>query len=127
MFYRILADATMIVHFMFLAYVVAGGFIAWRWPRTWFAHAAVAVYGTFNGIIQFVCPLTPLEHHWRLKAGQAGLEPAGFVETYLIGVVYPAEHWPTVQLTAAAVVLASWIGLAIRLRRKRLVNADTAP
>ncbi|GAA1663861.1 DUF2784 domain-containing protein [Glycomyces endophyticus] len=119
MVYRILADITMTVHFLFLAYVVLGGFIAWRWPRTWFVHAAVAVYGTFNGILRFVCPLTPLEHHLRLRAGQSGLEPAGFVDTYLNDVVYPTELWPEVQLCAAAVVAVSWIGLAVRLRRRR--------
>jgi hypothetical protein len=127
MVYRILADITMTVHFLFLAYVVVGGFLAWHWPRTWFIHAGVAVYGTFNGIIKFVCPLTPVENHFRLKAGQSGLKPAGFVDTYLNDVVYPAEHWPEVQLIAAAVVAVSWIGLAVLVRRKHLAKADATP
>src|SRR5689334_18470490 len=43
--YQLLATATMTFHFMFLAYLVTGGFIAWRWPRTIWLHLAVVLWG----------------------------------------------------------------------------------
>lgn len=121
MVYRILADITMTAHLLFLAYIVFGGFLAWRWPWTWFLHAATVGYGVVIELVGFVCPLTPLEDHWRRRAGEAGLEPTGFVDTYIEGVVYPGEHARLVQAGVAVLVVASWIGLAVRLRRRASV------
>ena len=117
--YRILADITMIAHFLFLVYVVLGGFLAWRWPKSWFAHASVAVYGLVITVFGFVCPLTPLEDRWRRKAGQEGLEPTGFIDTYIDGVLYPEQHAATAQWAAAAVILISWIGALVLHRRRQ--------
>ncbi|MCH7230703.1 DUF2784 domain-containing protein [Glycomyces sp. L485] len=119
MIFRVLADITMTVHFLFLAYVALGGFLAWRWPRTWFAHAAAAIYGLVIEVFNFVCVLTPLEDHWRRRAGQEGLEPTGFIDTYIEGVVYPEEHTLLIQWLVGVVVVLSWLGLLIRLRRRR--------
>lgn len=43
--HRLVADAAMVAHFAFLAYLVVGGFLAWRWPSTIWLHVAVALYG----------------------------------------------------------------------------------
>ena len=43
--YPLIADTVMAVHFAFLAYVVCGGFLAWRWPRMFWPHLAAAAYG----------------------------------------------------------------------------------
>ncbi|GAB3645293.1 DUF2784 domain-containing protein [Glycomyces tarimensis] len=117
--YRILADAAMIVHFLFVAYVVLGGFLAWRWPKSWFLHAPVALYGLVITVYGFVCPLTPVEDHFRRQAGQEGLEPTGFIDTYIEGVVYPGEYAAAAQWAAAAVVAISWIGALLLHRRRR--------
>lgn len=124
--YRILADLAMTVHFLFLAYVVLGGFLAWRWPKTWFAHATVAIYGLVITVFGFVCPLTPVEHEWRQRAGEEGLEPTGFIDTYIEGVVYPEANAAAAQWAAAAVVLASWIGVLVRYRRRRQAAATSS-
>lgn len=113
--YRVLADATMVLHFAFLAYVVTGGFIAWRWPRTIVAHFAAVVWGALIVAFELTCPLTGPEDYFRKRAGGDGL-PGGFIDTYLTGVIYPAEHVDLVRLIVAIVVLVSWIGLGVRLR-----------
>lgn len=115
--YGFLADATMIAHFAFLIYLVTGGFIAWRWPRTIVAHLAVAAWGVLIVAFNLDCPLTGPEDYFRRKAGEGGL-PQGFIDTYLTGVIYPEEHVNLVRAAVAVVVLISWIGYAIRMRTR---------
>ncbi|MDA2809002.1 DUF2784 domain-containing protein [Nocardiopsis suaedae] len=117
--YRLLGEAAMLLHFAFLAYVTLGGFLAWRWPALLWPHALVAAYALAITLVGWDCPLTHVEDWARLRAGQAGLPSAGFVEHYLTGVVYPAEHLLTAQLAVAAAVAASWTGAAVLAVRRR--------
>jgi Protein of Unknown function (DUF2784) len=117
MWYRVVGDAAMLAHFMFLAYLVVGGFLAWRWPWTIWAHVAVALYGLFNVLVGWPCPLTHVENWGRARAGEATLPGTGFIDHYIAGVVYPQEREVVVQVLVAAVVLASWIGFALRRRQ----------
>ena len=117
MWYRLIADAAMVAHFSFLAYVVVGGFIAWRFPWSIWPHIAVALYGLFNVLIGWPCPLTHVENWGRARAGEATLPGTGFIDHYLAGVVYPQEHETLVQVLVAVVVLTSWIGFVVRRRR----------
>jgi Protein of Unknown function (DUF2784) len=115
--HRVVADAAMVAHFSFLAYLAVGGFLAWRWPRTLWAHLGTALYGLFNVLVGWPCPLTHLEDWGRTGAGEATLPATGFIDHYLAGVVYPQEHETVAQGLVAAVVLVSWVGFAHRRRR----------
>ncbi|HEU5110008.1 MAG TPA: DUF2784 domain-containing protein [Micromonosporaceae bacterium] len=120
--YRLLATLVLALHFAYLAYLVVGGFLAWRWPRTIWAHAAAVGWGAtivladvFAGGI--TCPLTYAEDWARRRAGDA---PAttGFIDRYLEGVVYPERYAAWAQAFVAAAVLLSWVGYARRVRRR---------
>ncbi len=50
------------------------------------------------------CPLTPLENRLRRAAGDAGYS-GGFVEHYLLPLIYPAGLTPAVQWILGAIVL----------------------
>lgn len=117
MAYRFIADLAMVLHFAFLAYLVSGGFLAWRWPRTIWAHLATAGYGFFNVVIGWPCPLTHVENWGRERAGDAALPASGFIDHYLTGVIYPAEHLRSVQLAVAVLVVTSWVGYLVLRRR----------
>ena len=119
MLYRLLADAVMLAHFGFLAFLAVGGFLAWRWPRVLVAHAAAVVWGALSVFAGLDCPLTGWEDELRRLGAEPGL-PAGFVDTYLTGVVYPREHLRAAQLLVAGLIAASWLGLAVRARRVRV-------
>ncbi|MGL5911065.1 MAG: DUF2784 domain-containing protein [Phycicoccus sp.] len=118
MWFRLVADAAMVAHFAFLAYLVAGGFVAWRWPWTIWPHTAAALYGFLNVLVGWPCPLTDLENWGRARAGDSTLPGTGFIDHYIAGVVYPQEHETLVQVLVAVVVLASWAGFVIRRRRE---------
>ncbi|MEU4558738.1 DUF2784 domain-containing protein [Actinoplanes sp. NPDC023936] len=112
--WRILADATMVLHFTFVAFVVAGGFLAWRWPRAIVPHLLAAGWGLCIAVFRFNCPLTWVEDRARERAGSAGLD-GGFIDTYLTGVIYPERYLVLIQLLAATAVAVSWAGLAYRV------------
>jgi hypothetical protein len=115
--YRALAEATMLVHFAFLAYVVAGGFLAWRWPVMVWPHIVLAGWGLSTLMFHQDCPLSQLENWARLRAGEPGLNHHGFIETYLTGVIYPARYLWLVQLLAVVVIVVTWAGTLLRRRR----------
>jgi hypothetical protein len=115
--YRLLANGTMLLHFVYLAYVLTGGFLAWRWPRAIWPHLALAGWGFSTIVFNVNCPLTYLEDQARRHAGQQGL-PHGFIDRYLTGVVYPQRHTRLVQLLAATTVQISWIGVLHRHQRR---------
>jgi hypothetical protein len=115
--YRLVADAAMLAHFSFLAYLVVGGFLAWRWPRTIWVHVPVALYGFLIVRIGWPCPLTQVESWGRARAGDAPLPPTGFIDHYVTGVLYPREHESSVLRLVVVVVLASWAGVIARRSR----------
>ena len=120
MIYRVIGEGAMVLHMAFLIYVVIGGYIAWRWPVLFWPHLACALYALGITVIGWACPLTHVENWGREQAGQAGLPPEGFIDHYLTGVIYPAEHLVTVRLLVAFSVAVSWFGLPyLHLRRNR--------
>ncbi|MFW6639852.1 DUF2784 domain-containing protein [Nocardiopsis algeriensis] len=125
MVYRLIGDTALVLHLAFLAYVALGGFLAWYRPAAFWPHLACALYGLGITVIGWTCPLTTVENWARVNAGQAGLPPGGFIDHYLTGVVYPAEHLVAIQVAVGAVIALSWLGLALRLSRHRSARKDS--
>ena len=105
MVYHILADLVVGVHALFVAFVVVGGLLALRWPWVAALHLPAAVWGALIEFQGWICPLTPLEKSLRAAAGQAGYE-GGFIEHYLLPVLYPPGLTRSVQLVLGSVVIA---------------------
>jgi Protein of Unknown function (DUF2784) len=105
MAYRVLADLVVGLHALFVVFVVAGGLLALRWPWVVAAHLPAAVWGALIEFRGWICPLTPLEKSLRESAGQAGYQ-GGFIEHYLLPVLYPAGLTGRVQLVLGSLVIA---------------------
>jgi hypothetical protein len=114
--YHLLAEVVMALHGAVLIFLVVGGFLAWRWPWVIWLHLAMATWGFSTVVFRLNCPLTYVEDWARRRAGEQGLT-SGFIDQYLTGVIYPERLTGLVQALVAAVVLASWVGLAVRRRR----------
>jgi hypothetical protein len=115
--YRALVPVILVAHFTFLAYVVLGGFLAWRWPRAIWPHLAAIVWAVLIVANAVSCPLTWAENWARQHGGQSGYD-RGFIDTYVTGVLYPARYLVQMRLLAALVVLVSWLGWWYRRRRQ---------
>ncbi len=103
--YRILADLVVGVHALFVVFVVFGGLLALRWPWVAAAHLPAAVWGALIEFRGWVCPLTPLENSLRASAGQAGYQ-GGFIDHYLLPVLYPTGLTREVQVVFGSLVIA---------------------
>ena len=103
--YGALADLVLVVHFGFILFVIFGGLLVLRWPRAALVHLPTAVWGMLIELFGWICPLTPLENSLRRSAGEAGYS-GGFIENYLLPVIYPGGLTREVQFTLAAVVAA---------------------
>ena len=102
---RLLADAVVLLHLVFIVFALAGGvLVLFRGYIAWLHLPAVAwaAYAEFTATI---CPLTPLENSLRNQAGQEGYD-GGFVEHYLIPLIYPAALTPRLQMLIGAIVVA---------------------
>jgi hypothetical protein len=106
MLYRILADLVVLLHLLFIIFVVAGGFLALRRPWIALLHLPAAAWGTFIEFSGTICPLTPLENHFRHMAGEKGYS-TGFIEHNLIPLIYPAEltHETQVLLGLCVIII----------------------
>ena len=87
---RYLADAIVVVHLLFVVYTVFGGVLVLRWKNTVYLHIPALLWGVAVEANGWICPLTPLENQLRANAGQAGYT-GGFVEHYLLPVLYPVN------------------------------------
>ena len=127
MSYRLLADLVLIVHAGFVAFVVLGALLALRWPRIAWVHVPVVLWGAGIEFLGGICPLTPLENHWRRSAGELGY-PGGFVEHYLMSALYPDGLTRQVQLALGALVLLvnaaiyTWVFWRRRSDRQRVTS-----
>jgi hypothetical protein len=102
--YRLAADAVLVLHLAFILFALFGGLLALCWRRAPLLHLPAVAWAAFIEIDGGICPLTPLENHLRALAGQSGYA-GGFVEHYLLALIYPAGLTREIQLVLAAVVL----------------------
>ena len=114
-----LADAIVVAHALFVAFAVAGGvLVAWK-PVVAVAHLPAALWAAWVELSGSLCPLTPLENAWRRAAGQAGYS-GGFVDHYIMPVLYPAGLTPPIQLgLGVAVIAINAVFYSIAWRRMR--------
>ena len=121
--YRLLADTVLLAHAAFVAFVVLGGLLALRWPRLAWLHLPAATWGAGIEFAGGICPLTPLENHWRRLAGEQGYA-GGFFEHYVLALLYPDGLTREVQLALGILVLAINAAVyAFVWRRKRTSRA----
>jgi hypothetical protein len=118
----VLADAVLLLHLAFVAFVAAGGLLVLRWPRLAWLHLPAAVWGALVELAGWICPLTPLENFLRERAGRTGYS-GDFVEHYLMLLIYPSGLTANMQLLLGvgvlAVNLAIYAAVLFRARRRR--------
>lgn len=112
----ILADILVLLHLLFVVFVVASGFLLLRWPRLAWLQLPAAVWGATIEFSSGICPLTPLENRLRALGGEAGYS-VSFVERYLMPILYPANLTvPTQFVLGGLVVVVNLIAYALAYR-----------
>jgi len=117
---RVLADAVVVVHLAFIVFVVGGGAAVIAWPRVAWLHLPAVAWAAYVEFTSTICPLTPLENGMRASAGDAGYQ-GGFVEHYVLPIIYPPGLTPHVQTILGIIVIAVnvfFYGIAWRRARR---------
>jgi hypothetical protein len=119
----LLADAVLLLHAAFIAWVALGGLAVLRCPRLAWAHLPALGWGVWISLSGGICPLTPLEQRLRLAAGQVGFE-GGFIEHYLTAIIYPEALTRATQAMLAALLLAGNAAVYALVWRRRRARRD---
>ena len=110
MFYWIAANLLVLLHLGFVLFVVLGGLLVARWRWLVWLHLPAAFWGVLVEYQGWICPLTPWEQRLRVAGGQSGYS-GGFIEHYLLPVLYPGYLDRGIQILLALLVLL--INLAV--------------
>jgi hypothetical protein len=119
---RLLADAVVVFHVLFIAFAVGGGLLVLRWRRVMWLHLPVVAWAVLVEVMSWPCPLTPLENYFRRRGGLAGYS-VSFVEHYVMPVLYPEGLTDQTQFLIGsfvfAVNVAVYTAVAVQWRRRR--------
>lgn len=118
MAYAAAAMLVLALHLAFVLFVAGGALLVLRWPRLAWLHLPAAVWGVFIEVSGRGCPVTLLENALRMRAGLAGYAE-GFLEHYLLGLVYPDGLTRTMQFLLAFLVLTVNAALYARMLNRR--------
>ena len=100
-----MADVVLILHFTFILFVILGAVLVLRWKRLAWIHIPCAVWGAWIEFQGSICPLTPLENRLRRLGGEAGYS-GGFIEHYVVPLIYPSGLTRRTQIQLGLVVVA---------------------
>ncbi len=126
MIYQLAAEATLVLHICFGVFVAAGWLAVWRYPRVAWIHVPTLIWGTLVNINGWVCPLTPIENHFRRLSGESGYEGT-FIEEYLLPVIYSGDATGVSGFALGVIVASSGvITYAFLLYRWHVVRKHSA-
>jgi hypothetical protein len=120
---RALADAVVVLHALFVVFVLAGGLLVLRHRGVAILHLPAVLWSIWVEFTGSICPLTPLENTLRRSAGEAGY-PGGFVEHYAIPILYPEGLTSRSQIAFEVFVIAiNAVLYVLAWRRSRRAEA----
>ena len=101
---RFAASFVLVLHFVFVALAVLGGFgilVNQRWALI---HVPIVVWSSVVNLAGWTCPLTPLENKFRDAANGPGYE-GGFIQHYIGPLVYPQGIPRRLELVAGVAIV----------------------
>jgi hypothetical protein len=105
-----MADLVVLLHFLFVLFVVCGGVLAFWWPRSVWLHVPAVIWGALIEFSGWICPLTPLENRLRRAEGTTGYE-GDFIAHYILPALYPDGLTRRHQLILGGLALAINLGV----------------
>src|SRR6187455_1179777 len=115
-----MADLVVLLHFLFVIFVVCGGVLALWWPRI-----PAVLWGAFMEFSGWICPLTPLENRLRRAQGETAYQ-GDFIAHHILPALYPGGLTRTHQLFLGGLALAINLGIytLVFARRRRSAVKD---
>ena len=95
--YEFFANLTLIVHLIFILFVVFGGLIFFIFPKIIYMHLPALLWGIYIELTNSVCPLTYLEN-WFLYKGELSTYSNDFINKYLFQIINPKGFTAEIQI-----------------------------
>ena len=105
MLFHGLVISILISHLAFILFVVLGGLLVFRWQKMALIHIPAFIWGALIEFAGWICPLTLLEMKLRSLGGMATYQ-GGFIEKYLLSIIYPKALTHNIQILLGLFVLA---------------------
>ena len=117
--YEFLATLTLIIHFIFIIFVILGALLFFVKPWTLYFHIPAFIYGAYVEFTQRICPLTYLENYLLTKANLATYS-ASFIQNYLYAIIYPINLTKEIQISlGVALLIINGIIYGFIIKRKK--------
>ena len=100
----LLADIVLIVHALFIGFVIFGGLIVLKWRKVIWIHIPCALWGALIEFYGRICPLTHLENYFRV-IGHGDSYESSFIQHYLLPIIYPPGLTANIQILLGAIVI----------------------
>ena len=95
--YELAANLTLIIHFAFILFVIFGALLFFITTKIIFIHIPAFIWGSYIELTHSICPLTYLEN-WFLHKANLTTYSEGFIQNYLMPIVYPASLTKDLQI-----------------------------
>ena len=95
--YEFLANLTLIIHLIFILFVIFGGLLFFIFSKIIYIHLPALVWGIYLELTSSICPLTYLEN-WFLSQGQLTTYSNSFIQNYIIPIIYPENLTADLQI-----------------------------
>ena len=95
--YELAANLILIVHFIFIIFVVFGALLFFVVKKIVFIHIPALIWGSYIELTHSICPLTYLEN-WFLNKANLTIYSEGFIQNYIVPIVYPTDLTKNLQI-----------------------------
>tara|TARA_A100001037_G_scaffold259136_1_gene246745 strand:+ start:157 stop:525 length:369 start_codon:yes stop_codon:yes gene_type:complete len=95
--YEFLANLTLVIHLIFILFVVFGGLFFFIFSKIVYIHLPALIWGIYIELTGSICPLTHLEN-WFLNKGELSTYSSSFIQNYLLPIIYPQNLTSKIQI-----------------------------
>tara|TARA_B100000029_G_scaffold66514_1_gene59437 strand:- start:21 stop:389 length:369 start_codon:yes stop_codon:yes gene_type:complete len=95
--HELAADIILIIHFLFILFVIFGALLLFVEKKIVFIHIPAIIWGSYIELTHSICPLTYLEN-WLLQKANLTTYSEGFIQNYLVPIVYPTNLTKDIQI-----------------------------
>ncbi len=95
--YELFANLTLIIHLIFILFVIFGGLLFFAFPKIIFIHFPALLWGIYIELNNSICPLTYLENWFLYKSGLTTYSN-NFINNYLFTIIYPEGLTTDIQI-----------------------------
>jgi len=125
MLYRIAADFVILIHVVWIAFVILGFpiFLYLNWPRWRIFHLASLIAMVIMQLTHTICPLTHLEAYLKSKGTSAQVYPGQFTIETIENLIY-VEDLTLEKITYATIMFFMVVLLSFWLRPLRVKKSN---